>query len=123
VTAYVKKLLPALGLVLFVCGWSVGQAQSPAAVSPGEKRVALVIGNDTYQHAPRLRNAANDANDLGASLTGLGFDTEVVLNADQRGMEDRVRPVYLPTVPGLCGIFPLLGARLAGRSGKLSDPY
>ena len=104
-TGYAKKRLPALGLILFVCGLSVGQAQSPPAGSPGEKRVALVIGNDTYQHAPRLRNAANDANDLGAALRDLGFDTEVVVNADQRGMETAFDRYISRLSPGCVAFF------------------
>jgi len=35
-------------------------------------RVALLIGNNQYGVAP-LRNAVNDANDLGAALKDLGF--------------------------------------------------
>ena len=34
-----------------------------------EKRVALVIGNGAYKHAPRLPNSANDANDVAESLS------------------------------------------------------
>ena len=41
-----------------------------------EKRVALVIGNSTYQRVPALRNPANDAKALAAALRRLGF-TEV----------------------------------------------
>src|SRR5262245_43776149 len=39
-----------------------------------EKRVALVIGNAAYQHAPPLRNPSNDATDIAAKLRELGFD-------------------------------------------------
>lgn len=38
-----------------------------------EERVALVVGNSTYQHIPSLRNPSNDAGDLTAKLEGLGF--------------------------------------------------
>ncbi|MBD9496399.1 caspase family protein [Ensifer sp. ENS01] len=38
-----------------------------------EKRVALVIGNSAYQHAPQLANPQNDASDMASKLTGLGF--------------------------------------------------
>jgi tetratricopeptide (TPR) repeat protein len=48
-----------------------------------ERRVALVIGNSDYEHAPALRNPANDARTIAAALRALGF-TEVreVLNAN-----------------------------------------
>jgi len=50
-----------------------------------EHRVALVVGNANYKHVPRLATPANDAADIAAALTGLGFD--VVLRLDT-GIED-----------------------------------
>jgi len=38
-----------------------------------EKRVALVIGNSTYQNVPRLDNPGNDATLLAHTLRSLGF--------------------------------------------------
>jgi uncharacterized caspase-like protein len=38
------------------------------------KRVALVVGNSTYQNAPLLPNPANDAAAIAATLKGAGFD-------------------------------------------------
>jgi uncharacterized caspase-like protein len=43
---------------------------SPATA---QTRVALVIGNGAYRHVPALPNTLNDANDVAASLTRLGF--------------------------------------------------
>ena len=102
---YAKKLLPAAGLLVCVSGLPIGQAQSQASSSPSEKRIALVMGNDAYRHAPRLRNAVNDANDLGAALTGLGFDSDVVLNADQRGMEAAIERYIARLSPGCVAFF------------------
>ncbi len=48
-------------------------------------RTALVIGNGDYQHAPRLATPANDAQDIAALLTGLGFD---VILRQNTGVED-----------------------------------
>ena len=39
-----------------------------------EKRVALVIGNSTYQNASKLPNPARDAQAIADLLTGAGFD-------------------------------------------------
>lgn len=36
-------------------------------------RIALVIGNGTYQHIGRLANAENDAADIGRALAGMGY--------------------------------------------------
>ncbi len=45
-----------------------------------ENRIALVIGNSNYKHAAPLRTPTNDAKDIAAVLTGLGYD--VILRRD-----------------------------------------
>lgn len=57
---------------------------------PEEKRVALIIGNSDYVDAP-LRNPANDARDMAASLRKLGF--EVIEEIDVRTQNDMKRAV------------------------------
>ena len=47
-----------------------------------EQRVALVIGNASYAHAPRLANPLNDAADIGGALARLGFAVTTLENAD-----------------------------------------
>ena len=46
------------------------------------QRVALVIGNAAYAHAPRLANPLNDVADIGAALERLGFAVTRLENAD-----------------------------------------
>jgi len=60
-----------------------------AMLSPvfAHKRVALIIGNSAYQHVQHLRNPVNDANDLAAMLTSLGFKVKVANNLDRPSME------------------------------------
>ena len=48
-------------------------------------KVALVIGNANYASAPPLENPRNDATDIGAALSDLGF--EVFLGIDQTQAE------------------------------------
>ena len=45
-----------------------------------EKRVALVIGNSTYENVSNLKNPANDASDLAASFKRIGFDDYLAAN-------------------------------------------
>ena len=45
------------------------------------ERVALVIGNSSYERLPRLGNPANDAGDLSQSLRRLGFNVTIVTDA------------------------------------------
>jgi len=51
-----------------------------AATDHGGRRVALVIGNGAYEHAPKLPNPPKDAAAIAAKLKELGFD--VVLGVD-----------------------------------------
>src|SRR5688572_19104886 len=53
-------------------------------------RVALLIGNNTYGNAP-LRNAVNDARDLGAALKELGFKVIIRENAGRQQMFEAIR--------------------------------
>lgn len=53
-------------------------------------RVALLIGNNNYGSTP-LRNAANDAHDLGEALKDLGFQVIVRQNASRKDMIDAIR--------------------------------
>jgi hypothetical protein len=70
------------GLVVFLLLCVVSQ---PAAA---ERRVALVIGNGAYLHAPHLPNPAHDAEDVAAALKRTGFETIVGLDLDKNKMED-----------------------------------
>jgi uncharacterized caspase-like protein len=45
-----------------------------------DPRVALVIGNGAYQHAPHLPNPLNDAADMSAALRRLGFTVNTLTN-------------------------------------------
>ncbi len=51
---------------------------SPAALA--DKRVALVIGNGAYQHAPTLANPTRDARAIGEMFEKAGFQTVQVRN-------------------------------------------
>ena len=51
-----------------------------------EKRVALVIGNDTYDSVPTLQKARNDAREMAEVLTKLGFDVISATDVGRRAM-------------------------------------
>ena len=54
-----------------------------AAPVLAQQRVALVIGNASYAHAPRLANPLNDAADISAALARLGFQVTKLENVNQ----------------------------------------
>ena len=51
--------------------------------APAAQRVALVIGNAAYAHAPVLANSPNDAAAVGDALARLGFDVIPIENASE----------------------------------------
>jgi hypothetical protein len=58
---------------------------------PQERRIALIIGNSAYTHAPRLQNPANDAKLMAMTLTRLGFEVVTGLDKSQREMKQMIR--------------------------------
>jgi uncharacterized caspase-like protein len=78
-----RRLAACLALGLFSA-----QAQTPLDV-----RIALVIGNAAYVHAPRLDNAAKDARAIAATLRGLGFTVESVDDANRAQMAAAIEKV------------------------------
>ena len=57
-----------------------------AAPALAVQRVALVIGNASYAHAPALANPLNDAADIGAALSRLGFSVTRLENVGDAQM-------------------------------------
>jgi len=51
-------------------------------------RLALVVGNDNYQHATKLHNARNDATSIARELEAAGFGVTRVLDATRDQMDD-----------------------------------
>src|SRR5579871_7011369 len=65
-----------------------------ASPALADKRVALVIGNSTYQNVAPLENPANDATLIADTLKGLGFSLTgngAQLNLDKRALDDAVQ--------------------------------
>jgi formylglycine-generating enzyme required for sulfatase activity/uncharacterized caspase-like protein len=60
----------------------------PGAAAP-ERRLALVIGNNSYRTAP-LRNAVADARAMAGALRDLGFNVAEVVDADLAALERAV---------------------------------
>ncbi len=71
---------------------SLGSLLATASAFADErgKRVALVIGNSSYQHTTALANPANDAQDMAAALEALGFQVIKGENLDKPGLDRTV---------------------------------
>ena len=57
-------------------------ATAGPARAADEQKIALVIGNSDYRKVEKLTNPANDAADMAASLTRLGFNVKHLSNLD-----------------------------------------
>ncbi len=91
-----------------------------AMPAQAERRLALVIGNAEYSHAPLLRNPVQDAARVTAILRQLDFDVTTVTNADKIGHGGGDPALH--HVGGRCRrrVVLLLGPRLPGRGSQLS---
>ncbi|EJF06585.1 hypothetical protein ThvES_00013150, partial [Thiovulum sp. ES] len=56
-----------------------------------ESRYALVIGNNNYQNFTTLKNAVNDATDIGKKLEKIGFKVFKVLNGNRDEMNRKIQ--------------------------------
>jgi uncharacterized caspase-like protein len=74
-----------------VVGLALLVAVALCAAGQEQPRLALVVGNAEYDHFGVLRNPGNDARDISASLSGLGFDVTTVLDADYRTLFSAIR--------------------------------
>ncbi len=74
------------------------------APAQAERRTALVIGNAAYRTAS-LKNPANDARDMAATLKSLGFEVSLVTDATLQQMESAVREFGLKLRQGGVGLF------------------
>src|ERR1700730_8831897 len=70
-----------------------------------QKRVALVIGNDTYVNVPRLQKAGNDARTMGETLKKLGFTVLAGENLTRRDMADKFATFDRMVDPGDVAFF------------------
>lgn len=80
------KLGRAFEWVVFVVLCFLGSIPFAQAATTG--KVALVIGNAKYAEVAPLKNPENDAVDMAAALSEIGFDVTVKLNADIETFDD-----------------------------------
>ena len=68
--------------------WAVAAACMTMAFEADAARLALVVGNDNYQFATKLRNARNDATSIAKELETAGFKVTRVLDATRDSMDE-----------------------------------
>ena len=79
-------------LIFAMSLWTLALAvlTSPVAAQQSEKRIALVIGNASYQATP-LKTSANDAGLIAQTLEAAGFDVVGARDLDQDSLRHALR--------------------------------
>ncbi len=99
----------------------LGIACEPVCVSAQsggkDRRVALVIGNDAYQHIPKLENAVNDADSMSKELRDVGFEVLRHSNLDRRSMNVAIRDFEKRIAGGGVGVFFFAGHGVQTKAG------
>lgn len=80
-----NKLLLRGAMILIALGLGFIGLTSHSQVSEG-KRIALVIGNDSYQNVNKLQKAGNDATAMARELKAAGFEVLQHRDLNYRGM-------------------------------------
>jgi hypothetical protein len=76
-----------------------------ATPARAEKRIALLVGNNTYENVPRLQTAVNDARAVGTALRRLGFSIMVAENQSRRAMSEAMLAFDKTIEPGDIALF------------------
>ena len=81
----------ASGTLLLATPYPGASAQSDATLKLlHAPKVALIIGNSDYKHAPRLNNPGNDAKAMAEALKGVGFEVMVILDRGREEMSSAI---------------------------------
>jgi WD40 repeat protein len=67
-----------------------GKASVLNKVTVSQKKVALVIGNASYQYTNKLNNTVNDADGMAATLSELGFDVLKITDGTYEQMKNAI---------------------------------
>jgi len=84
----------------------VASSNIEKAATPGP-RLAVVIGNSSYEEMAALVNPENDAQDMTRALRGMGFSVTLLTNSELMAMEDAVVDLgkRLSAHPASIGLF------------------
>jgi Caspase domain len=84
----IKRLVPMAAMV----GAAIFAMVAAPAPAWADKRVALVVGNSSYQTVPQLPNPSRDANSVAKMFRDAGFDSvELVLNVGNLDFKRAIR--------------------------------
>lgn len=65
--------------------------EKPYLTPPSTRRVALVIGNDSYRSVAKLENAREDAKTIASNLSSVGYQVTLKLDLNEKQMKAALR--------------------------------
>jgi|GEM_PF-1545917 uncharacterized caspase-like protein len=68
-------------------------------------KIALVIGNDSYQHVASLRNARADARAIARAFERVGYRVQLKLDVNEKNMKDAIRAFKAQVAGGDVAVF------------------
>ena len=77
-------------IISLLTGYLTVSGQVNPMMNAKEKRLAIVIGNEAYQHASRLANPVNDARSMRDALQSVGFDVFEYEDINQSQMKEAI---------------------------------
>lgn len=89
--ASILALMLGLLLAFSATAQSGGRTLAVKAAQGDGKRIALVIGNDSYQRVDKLKNARADARAMARALEDAGFRVTLRLDAGEKQMKESMR--------------------------------
>jgi uncharacterized caspase-like protein len=84
------RLLLTFLLALLPAGLYAAESRTLGVTTDG-KRIALVVGNDSYRHISVLRNARSDARAIAEALRTAGFDVTLKYDLGDKALKEAVR--------------------------------
>jgi len=94
-----ERIVRSIWFLLPLLAAAVILASAANAATGSQRRVALVMGNSSYQYAPHLPNPTNDAEAMAATLQKLGFEVTKGIDLDRTETELLIRE-FSKALPG-----------------------
>jgi formylglycine-generating enzyme required for sulfatase activity len=103
-----NRVLICFVALFFTCNAFADRGIRIQGKSMAERRVALIIGNASYQSSP-LKNPVNDADDIAKALSQLGFQVTLGKNLNRKEMRSVIREFGKNLRQGGVGLFYFAG--------------
>lgn len=117
--------MPSISIIL-TWSWSIAICFTfSSAPASAETRVALVVGNSTYQNVPRLNNPTSDARLMADTLRSLGFELvggSAQLDLDKASFDNAARSFGRQLQGAEVGLFYYAGHGLQVRGANYLVP-